>query len=286
MTSPQSPQIQNVAIADIDARNRLRPVSAAGVESLKASIAELGAMKDPIHLRRKGRGEKTRLILMAGGHRLQAARELGWEAVPARIWVDVSDDWAALMEIDDNLSGSDLSTLELAVFLAKRDEVYKRLHPESRAGKAGAAARWDAADIVSFASSVSEKREISERHVRRLVAAGQRLSARDVGELAQAKTAPTLKDLLSLAKIEEDHVRVDVIDCLKHGTAKSVSAALKSMRAAPGQTADLTGQATQRLIDAWKRTPKPAQNRFVAAMFDELYPMIIALHASQREAAE
>lgn len=271
MTTPQTPQIQQIVITDIDAGDRMRPVSEAGVASLKASITELGVMKDPVQIRRTGRGDTAKLILMAGGHRLEAARQLGWETIPAMVWADVKNDWAALMEIDDNLSGSDLSTLELAVFMAKRDEVYKRLHPETNAGLAGAAARWNATDIVSFASTVSEKRDISARHVRRLVAAGQRLTPRDVRELAQAKNQPSLKDLIALAKIEQDHIRVDIIDRLKHGTSKNVADAVRAMDTKTPLPVDPVDEAFQKLLTDWKRAPKAAKRRFVDAAFAEVF---------------
>lgn len=287
MTTPQTPQIQQIEIAQIETGERMRPVSEAGVESLMASIGELGVMKDPVQLRRKGRGDKARLILMAGGHRLEAAKRLGWKTIPALVWVDVTNDWAALMEIDDNLSGSDLSTLELAVFMARRKEVYERLYPQAKSGgdRGNQHTGGRQTDIVSFCQTVAEKRNMSDRHARRLVAAGQRLSARDARELAQAQ--PTLKDLLDLAKVEEEHIRVDVIDRLKHGTSKSVTAALRDMKSADvagAGPANLTDQAARKLLEAWKRTPKPAQRLFVKEAFSDLYPILATINTEGEEA--
>ncbi|MCW9041710.1 MAG: ParB N-terminal domain-containing protein [Pseudopelagicola sp.] len=298
MTTPQTPQIQQIEIAQIETGERMRPVSEAGVESLMASIGELGVMKDPVQLRRKGRGDKARLILMAGGHRLEAAKRLGWQTIPALVWVDVTNDWAALMEIDDNLSGSDLSTLELAVFMARRKEVYERMYPQTKHGgdRKSEAYRnqndtmslWsgDASDTMSFASSVAEKRDMSKRSVERLVAAGQHLSSRDARELSQAKTRPSLKDLLDLAKVEEEHIRVDVIDRLKHGTSKSVAAALRDFKSSDEGSSgpvNLTDQAFRKLFETWKRTPKPAQRMFVKECFDDLYPMLATINADGGE---
>jgi hypothetical protein len=91
-----------VAVGSIVVRGRLRPVTDAGVESLMASIAETGVMKDAVDLRLAKDGS---LVLIAGGHRVEAARRLGWAEVPAKVWSGVSDDWARIMEIDDNLTG-------------------------------------------------------------------------------------------------------------------------------------------------------------------------------------
>ena len=106
-----------VPVADIHAEKRLRPVSETALVSLMASIGELGVMKDEVHLRQVG-GKNSRLVLIAGGHRLEAAKRLDWKAIPAKVW-KCSADWARLMEIDDNLANAELDALELAIFLAE-----------------------------------------------------------------------------------------------------------------------------------------------------------------------
>ncbi len=267
MTNISEPKIQRLPLADIevDAENRLRPVSEAGVQSLIASIEELGVIKDAIHVRKKRRASGETLVLMAGGHRLEAARRLGWETIPARVWADVTDDFARLMEIDDNLSGADLSNLELSVFLAERKRVYERLHPETKAGVAGAKVRWDATEIISFADSVAEKRELSARHIRNFIQIGNALSQREVAELASAKDPLKLKDLMALAKIAEPIVRSEVVGRLAAGEVKSVADAmghLQSSAAKPGQDPDK--QALNKLLELWKRAPMKVKRRFVA----------------------
>ena len=145
-------QQNRVKVAEIDCRRRLRPISEAGVESLIASIHETGVMKDAIHVRKKKDGS---LVLIAGGHRLEAAKRLGWEEIEAKIWTDVTDDWAAIMEIDDNLAGAEMNALDTAVFLATRKQVYERLHPETKAGVAGGLARQGSATELSSAGRIS-----------------------------------------------------------------------------------------------------------------------------------
>lgn len=194
--------IDRVKVEEIDTRGRLRPVSEAGVAALMASIDETGVMKDAIHVRQKKNGT---LALIAGGHRLEAAKRLGWEEIEAKVWTDVTDDWSRLMEIDDNIAGAELSPLDTALFLAARKRVYEKLHPEAKAstGAALAAKRWDAADmmsVASFAAATAEKFGMTDRHVRRLIAAGSRLDPRDVTLLRKAPRPITLKDLAEIAK--------------------------------------------------------------------------------------
>jgi ParB family chromosome partitioning protein len=276
MKAPTLLTLSRVPVAEVVVRDRLRPVGEAGVASLLASIAETGVMKDAIHVRKKKDGQ---LYLIAGGHRLEAARRLGWEEIEAKVWTDVTDDWARLMEIDDNLAGAEMDALDTAVFLARRKEVYERMHPEAKAkrGAALAAARWNAADIMSvasFAKSTAEKFGMTDRHVRRLIAAGSTLHA---GNIAQLRTAPrpvTLADLMEIAKIGEPSERDTVVLRLAGGNAKSAAEARRTLKVeelgVQPTLKDPVEDAFKAMVKLWSRAPKEAKRRFVHTMADEL----------------
>lgn len=252
MADPILMQMNKVRVADVDARQRLRPVSEAGVDSLIASVAELGVMKDPIHIRKKKDG---RLVLIAGGHRLEMARRLGWEEIEAKVWTDVTDDWARLMEIDDNLAGAEMNALDTAVFLAERKRVYEKLHPETKAGVAGANARWNASDIVSFASATAEKFGVSKRQIERLVAIGGRLGADEIDLLRGSPRQVSLKDLTEISKIGQENERKQVVLRLSGGNARSASDARKSLAVEAGKIAvkDPVDAQFAALQTAWSR---------------------------------
>lgn len=265
MSAPTLMQINRVRLDDvIISLRRLRPVSVAGVESLIASINETGVMKDAIHVRKKKDGT---LHLLAGAHRIEAARRLGWEEIEAKVWTDVTDDWALLMEIDDNLAGAEMNALDTAVFLATRKEVYERLHPETKADafKGNQHTGKLAADIVSFATSTAEKFGLTDRHVRRLITAGSKLASNEVAQLRAAPKPVTLKDLTEISKIGETTERSDVVTRLAQGTAKSASDARRQINAKPGDAhvsdADKKLRALQ---DAFARAPLAARRAFVA----------------------
>lgn len=265
MKAPTLQKIGLVPVADIDAKNRLRPVSEAGVEALKASIAETGVMKDAIHVRqKKGKG----LVLLAGAHRLEAARQMGWTEIEAKVWTDVTDDWSRLMEIDDNLAGAEMGPLDTAVFLAERKAVYERLHPETKRGVAGALARHSATDIVSvasFAATTAEKFGLSERHVYRMLSIGGALSHDELRWLRASKAPIRLADLQALAKIGDGKERSQVCIRLSNG-AKSAADAWRSHRAEAGDEApvkDPVEEAFIALSKAWARAPMAAKKRFL-----------------------
>ena len=66
--------------------------------------------------------------LIAGHRRLEAARQLGWETIPARI-VDQSDQLELIeLELDENIHRKDLNTDELADAYVRLD---KMRHPSA-----------------------------------------------------------------------------------------------------------------------------------------------------------
>lgn len=272
--SPRLMQIDRVPVADIDVSNRLRPVSEAGIESIMASIQETGVMKDAVHLRQKKGGK---LILIAGGHRLEAAKRLGWAEIEAKVWADVTDDWARLMEIDDNIAGAELSPLDTAVFLAERKRIYEKLHPETKhaVGSALAAKRWDATELgsVAFATATAEKFGMTDRQVRKIVAAGGNLDPRDIMLLRQAPKPVTLKDLTEIAKISGPVERYDVVAALSEGRAKSAADARRLRNAASGDTPveDPVEAAFRALDKAWQRAPMAAKKRFLFERASEVW---------------
>lgn len=269
--------ITELPVDEIDMGNRLRPVSVAGVEALKTSIRELGVIKDPIHVRKLKKGGK--IVLLAGGHRLTAARELrdegvdGYETIKVTCW-NCTDDFAALMEIDDNLAGAELTVLDTAVFLSARKEVYEKLHPE--AGHGGARGNqhtggWQT-DTMSFCQVTAEKFGISERHVRRLVSAGDAVRG-DASRLRKAPKPIGLNDLMEISKINAPTERYFVIDALAEGRTKNAAGARAQWKAEHGEgpaPKDATDAGYARLSDAWTRGNKAARKRFAEEHRDEL----------------
>lgn len=270
-------QQNRVQLSEIVIGHRLRPISEAGVESLIASIKETGVMKDAVHLRKKKDG---RLHLLAGGHRVEAARRLGWDEIEAKVWTDVTDDWATLMEIDDNLAGAEMNALDTAVFLAARKEVYERLHPETRRGLAGAVGRWDATEpsSVAFVKATSEKFGMTERQIYKIVAAGTRLGPDEVAKLRRAPRAVTLKDLMEISKIGEPTERYDVVRRLSDGAAKSAVEARRALKPeGAGAPKDPIDEAFKALLSAWQRAPMAAKRRFVSEAANDLGGMLADL---------
>ncbi|WP_054007856.1 ParB N-terminal domain-containing protein [Cypionkella psychrotolerans] len=282
MKSPTLMKRDTVAINLIDVEDRLRPVSEAGINSLIASITELGVMKDPIHLRQLKTG---RLVLIAGGHRLEAARRLEWTEIAAQIWTDVTDDWARLMEVDDNLAGAEMNALDTAVFLAERKKVYEKLHPESAAGVFKGNQHTgnvvaDMMSVTSFAAATAEKFGMTDRHVRRMISAGSRLNRADLQQLRDAPKPVTLADLQVIAKSSFQGEHSYVVSALAAGSAKSAAHARAAFAAQSKGiqpiVKDPVEDAYKALMALWARAPKAAKRRFVDEVQSDLYDILNA----------
>lgn len=266
MKSPTLMQQSRVRLAGLVIRDRMRPVSEAGVESLVASIAETGVMKDAIHVRKKKDGS---LHLIAGAHRAAAARRLGWEEIEAKVWTDVTDDWARLMEIDDNLAGAEMNALDTAVFLAERKAVYERLHPEAKHGgdRRSPGFQTELSSVRSFAAATAEKFGLTDRQVRKIVAAGAALHPTEIDQLRAAKRPLRLVDLQALAKVGDAVERQRVVAAFAGGDATSIARARAAYaaeeRGTPLPPKDPVDMQFLALANAWTRASAAARRRFL-----------------------
>jgi len=288
MRKPALIDTRDVALADIHIESRLRPVDPVSVQALCVSIEEIG-LQDRIDLRRvrlkeKGPGgEAFRLVLLAGAHRLDAFHQLGHEAIPADIW-DCTDDYARLVEIDDNLARTELTPLDRAVFLCRRKDVYEGMYPQVKAksGAVLAAMRWnaDATDtlsVASFVKATAQQTGQSERTIERIIAAGQSLSDSDIDALRAAPKQVTISDLQILAKCEPKH-RPGIIFGLVAGHAGSAAEALAILTARPGDAiVDPVDAKVRPLNDMFARAPRLVLHRFVRQNADKLRAILADL---------
>lgn len=104
---------------------RLRPLEPALVETLTASMKVEG-LRHPIAVRRTPEGYH----LILGRHRLEAARELKWQAIQAIVFHSMTADQAALAEVESNLV-SRLTPDEYANLLAITQEEITTEHRRS-----------------------------------------------------------------------------------------------------------------------------------------------------------
>lgn len=273
----QIKSITELPVAGIVMRDRLRAVSEAGVASVIKSIEDIGFIKDPIHVRKvKHRGGEY--VLMAGAHRLTAAQRLGWETIKVACWT-CNDDFAKLMELDDNIAGADLTPLDTAVFLAERKRLYEKLHPEAASGafKGNQYSGKVVNEIISFTTSSAEKFGLSVRRVQQIVAAGERLAPDEIRKLRSAPRPVGLNDLQEIGKIGQPSERYHVVETLAAGGAKNVAVARKLWKAEQGLAPEPPRPAEQeymRLLDSWDRSRKSSRKLFLGERLDEVRALL------------
>jgi ParB-like chromosome segregation protein Spo0J len=88
--------------------HRARGLDDAAVERLMDSMRRLG-LQTPISVRMDG----DDLLLVAGRHRLEAARRLGWDRIEA-VYIEGDENDARLWEISENLHRAELTAVERA----------------------------------------------------------------------------------------------------------------------------------------------------------------------------
>lgn len=231
-------QMPVAAIVVPDGRRTLRPTA-----SLEASMASSIGQMYPILVNIRP-GTPT---LIAGHHRLVAARNLGWESIDVSV-KDVSPDEAALMEIDDNLEHNSLTAVERCCQLAERKGIYLRLHPETKrgvaGGKASGVARGTTApdavvpDESSFVADTAAKTGMADRTIRKYVQVGEILGKSGAGELLiGTPVAGRQKELDYLAKMEPEKQKA-IASLIKSGECSSVYEAEKKLKGIPDRTSE------------------------------------------------
>lgn len=114
-----------VPISEITVNPGRREARAENIRELADSISEVGLL-NPITV-------DCGHTLIAGLHRLEAARLLGWSEIECTV-SDLDGLQAELAEIDENFVRADLSLVDYGNLLLRRKEIYEALHPETKNG--------------------------------------------------------------------------------------------------------------------------------------------------------
>lgn len=213
-----------VRIADIkvpEGRRQLR-----GLDELVESIHTVGLL-NPITLT-----EELRLV--AGYHRLEACKRLGWSEIDATI-ITVNELDAELAEIDENLIRNELTQLERAEALARRKEIYEARHPQVKHGGApgkaggGKIPRPKDETVSSFAADTAAKTGLTPRTIQQDVQIATKIAPDVRDAIRDTPLADSKRDLLELARLEPEQQR-RVAERVIRGEAAKVRLAAQLVR--------------------------------------------------------
>ncbi len=213
--------------------------------------------------------------LVAGLHRLEAAKLLGWDMIEASL-VEGSDLEARLNEIDENLLRRELSDLDRSVFLSERKTIWQELHPHTaRAGR-----KSNRAKLAHISEEPLEER-FSAATARKL---GMSASMIDRA-LRRAQIADDVRDLLTGHPVSRKGVQLDQLAAMTPADQRRVAHALLDAEDPARNVIDAARRvgisprlsqvnpddaSTQAMVRAWDTASPAARARFLAVIGAEM----------------
>lgn len=214
------------------------------VRELADSISAVGLL-NPITVDRD-------YTLIAGLHRLEAAKLLGWSEIECHIST-LEGLQAELAEIDENFVRADLETVEFGKLLMRRKEIYEILHPETRCGvsQANAMNRAQGNNVSergsstskSFTRDTAKKLGISPRSVEEKIQIARDITPKAQEVIQGSDRKIKKKDLLKLSRMEPEQ-------------QKEAAAQL-----AAGKIKSADEFQTEKTLESPKPTQKPKQSK-------------------------
>ena len=208
-----------ININEIKVNPGRREAAPEDIQRLSESVAEVGMM-NPITV-------TADYTLIAGLHRLEAAKRLGWTEIECSI-SDMDALHTELAEIDENVVRTGLSDLELSELLVRRKKIYEALHPATIARNLpGHASNYESSsdkltgEEKPFSQDTAEKMGVSPRTVERHVQIAENLTPETKEILRGADTKITKQNLTKLARLEPEQ-QTKAAKRLAEGTIKSV----------------------------------------------------------------
>ncbi len=188
-----------IKISDIRINPGRRSTDQQNVEELVKSIQAVGLM-NPITVTQDN-------TLIAGLHRLEAAKLLGWTEIECTI-SDAEGIQAELAEIDENIVRARLSRHELGEQLLRRKELYEALHPETRQGmRNGQTSKNENFSLLGtkpFSQDTADKLGVSKRTVEQLVQTARDLTPEAKKIIRDADNKITKGDALKISRLPPD----------------------------------------------------------------------------------
>ncbi len=197
VTRTEKDDAMKIRIDEIKVNAGRREVEARDVQELADSISQVGLL-NPITV-------TPDHTLIAGRHRLEAAKKLGWTEIECTV-CEISGLLAELAEIDENMVRTNLSPIEFGDLLLKRKRIYETLHPETRQGmRNGQTSKNDNLSVLetkSFTQDTADKLGVSPRTVERQIQIAKNLTPEAKDIILSSGKKVTKGDALKLSRVE------------------------------------------------------------------------------------
>ena len=188
-----------IPINDIKLNPGRRTAEPGDVENLAKSIAEWGLL-NLITIDQNN-------TFIAGRHRLEAARLLGWTEIECTV-TDLQDLWTDHAEIGEKFVRKNLSIIDFGNLLLRRKEIYEILHPETKQGmRNGQTSKNENSSILetkSFAQDATDKLGVSSRTVEIQIQTAKNLTPAAKEIIRGSDTKVTKANALKLSRLESE----------------------------------------------------------------------------------
>lgn len=218
-----------IPISEIKINPGRRNADPTHIHELSQSISDVGLL-NPITV-------DSSQTLIAGLHRLEAAKLLNWTEIECTV-CDIDSIRVELAEIDENVIRRNMTGTELNSLLARRKKLYENLHPETIArNRPGHVNNHQSSSdnvscepkVKSFVEDTAEKLGVSPRTIERRVWTAEHLVPEAQKILSpMGKQQPSFGDLMKLARLDTEQ-QVETASLLASGAIKSVNEYLERL---------------------------------------------------------
>ncbi|MCK3776449.1 ParB N-terminal domain-containing protein [Ensifer sesbaniae] len=258
---------KSIPLTSIHVGERARPVDREHATAIAGSMVDRGLI-NPIIVRPTPAANSgaTPYTLVAGGHRLEAARMNGWDEIDALV-VSADAAEAQLVEISENLFRNELSAMDRGIFVMKFREIYEEKHGKIERGGDRKSKCNDCTSIFTPGKELSER--VQER-----LGIGRRtyFNATKIGQ----KLHPMLRNSLRGTPWEDDQKQLLKLASMSEAEQAGIAAALKYepdlkkvlAMDKPAKPAVAESQASilKKLISAWEKASHETREEFLEQM--------------------
>ena len=225
--------------------------------------------------------------LIAGLHRLEAAKALGWDEIECAVrTVDGLE--AELVEIDENVVRKDISGVEYGKLLLRRKELYEALHPETanggdRRSHIFRTKKCRSENVKTFTMDTAEKLGVTQRTVERQLQTARNLTEEAAKILQDSNTKITKEATAKLSRLQPAQ-QEEAASMLGQGTIKSVDEYLRQKVASDPKGGKKTAQAKSATpLKSPKNPPKEATQAEFEATSPPKHPATVGQDTGQAE---
>jgi N6-adenosine-specific RNA methylase IME4 len=212
-----------IKLEEIEIRNRKRNLNPDKVTELASSFSLLGQLQ-PISVINKNHGFE----LLAGWHRIEAARLLGWSEIDANIF-EGDELECELVEIDENLIHNSLTVLEQGEQLQRRNQILEEMGLRAKRGDNQYSGGPEMISGPKTTADIGKEAGMTGRSISSRIQIARDIIPEVKEAIRDTPLADSTTQLLQLARLEPEE-QVAVVEQVQKSGAKNIEEAKRNLR--------------------------------------------------------